>query len=267
MRITYRYSNNKDYWDKRWADTPIDSAMTNNNKYPLKYAEMMIKDNREEDILEAGCGAGRILRYFHERGFNITGIDFIPDVIDKLKQADRTLNVVTGDITKLNFKDNSFQYILAFGLYHNLPMDKIIEAISETFRITKSKGKVCASFRADNFQNRLNDFITKRRECRSSKKCGDRPKQFHKMNLKKNEFRELFERTGFEIKSISSVENMPLLYKFSFFRHDKHKAFNEKLGRSEGYLLSPIGTFIHNMLVKFFPDQFCNIYVLIAQKN
>ena len=79
---------------------PSDKPMDNTNVYPLKYAEMIIKD-KSKKILEAGCGAGRILRYYHEKGFKITGIDFIDVAIEKLKNVDSTLNVETGDIANL----------------------------------------------------------------------------------------------------------------------------------------------------------------------
>ncbi len=57
MRITYRNANNKDYWAKRWGDIPADSPMENADAYPLKYAQMTVKD-KSGKILEAGCGAG-----------------------------------------------------------------------------------------------------------------------------------------------------------------------------------------------------------------
>ena len=76
MRITYRTRGVKEYWTARWDNIPVDSPMENNNVYPLKYSEMIIKD-RNGKVLEAGCGAGRILRYYHNKGIDIFGIDFI----------------------------------------------------------------------------------------------------------------------------------------------------------------------------------------------
>jgi len=87
------------------------------------------------------------------------------------------------------------------------------------------------------------------------------------MNLTKNEFSSLFNKNGFEIENIYPVENMPILYKFSFFRAQSHKEFNENIARSEGYRLSRFGQKLQNMLMKYFPNQFCNIYVLIAHKK
>ncbi len=161
MRITYRSANNKDYWTKRWDDIPADAPMENSDVYPLKYAAMTVKD-KVGKILEAGCGAGRVLRYYHDRGYDIVGIDFIDVAISKLKEIDPTLQAEVGDITNLRFADQSFKYVLAFGLYHNLEhgLDK---AIQETHRVLEKGGLVCASFRADNIQTRLTDCLADRK--------------------------------------------------------------------------------------------------------
>jgi len=262
MRITYRDHNIKDYWASRWDDIPADQPMENSQVYPLKYAEQTIKD-RQGKILEAGCGAGRILRYYHNQGLDITGMDFIEVAIEKLKEIDLTLKVEVGDITALRFDSESFKYILAFGLYHNLERG-LDQAIEETYRILENGGTVCASFRADNIQTKLTDWLTERRANRDNTGGGQ---DFHKMNLTRTEFKQAFEKSGFNVDSIVPVENMPILYKFSFFRASKHKQFNENIARAEGYRLSWFGQRCQNFLMLFFPNQFCNIYVLIAHKD
>lgn len=261
MRITYRHANNKDYWTRRWADIPADVPMQNRTVYPLKYAEQTVT-GKDGPILEAGCGAGRILRYYHQSGYDITGFDFIAVAIEKLRAADPTLKVEVGDITKLRFADGAFRYLLAFGLYHNLEHG-LEDAVRETARVLQSGGRVCASFRADNLQTRLTDWLTERRARRAGKSGG---KAFHKMNLTRREFSSLFARAGFVIESVSPVENMPILYKFAVFRSRSHKTFDENKARAEGYRLSALGQFLQNALMRFTPDQFCNIYVLIARK-
>lgn len=262
MRITYRRKNNKDYWTQRWENIPADLPMKNLDAYPLKYAGLTIQ-NKDGKILEAGCGAGRVLRYYHDRGYDIVGMDFIEGAITKLKEIDPSLNVETGDITNLQYGDNSFKYILAFGLYHNFEhgLDK---AIQETYRVLQTGGKVCASFRADNIQTRLTDWLTEYR----AKKAGvdSDANEFHKMNLTRSEFINLFKRNGFQVESIFPVENMPILYKFRLFRSRDHKNFNENKARKDGYQLSFMGKIIQKFIMKFFPDNFCNIFVLVAQK-
>ena len=161
MRITYRTRGVREYWTARWDDIPADAPMENLDVYPLKYSELTVKDKAGK-ILEAGCGAGRILRYYHDRGYDIIGIDFIEVAISKLKDIDPTLHAEVGDITNLRFADQSFKYVLAFGLYHNLEhgLDK---AVQETHRVLEKGGLVCASFRADNIQTRLTDSLADKR--------------------------------------------------------------------------------------------------------
>lgn len=262
MRITYRLKNVKEYWKERWESIPSDKAMKNVNVYPLKYSELIIKEKASR-ILEAGCGAGRILRYYNDLNYDIYGIDYIESAIIKLRKTDPNLNVRIGDITNLNFPNNYFKYVLAFGLYHNLE-NGLHEAILETKRVLKKGGYVCASFRADNIQNKLVDYLTLRKQREITKKS---PKKFHKLNLTKDEFSFLFSSKGFNVISVDPVVNMPLLYKFKIFRHSSQKVFNEGKGRMEGYKLSFIGSSLQKFLMFFFKNQFCNLYILVAKKN
>lgn len=215
--------------------------MENKNIYPLKYAELTITTKGR--ILEAGCGPGRILRHYKNLGYDITGIDYIPEIIEKLKKADSELKAEVGDITNLNFKDETFDYILAFGLYHNI--ENLDKAMKETYRVLKPKGRVCASFRADNLQTFLTEII----------------KKSHKRKFKKTELADIFR--GFHIK-IYCAENMPVLFKIPFFR--KERIFNEHISRGRGYELSPLVDLIQKFCMRFFPEQMCNLFVVIADK-
>tara|TARA_B100000989_G_scaffold262494_1_gene213996 strand:+ start:1601 stop:2374 length:774 start_codon:yes stop_codon:yes gene_type:complete len=257
MRKTYRSKNNFTYWKKRWTDIDVDQPMINESYYPLKYSNMLIND-KSYVILEAGCGVGRVLRYYHNRNFKIIGIDFIEEAIHKLKEVDKTLDVRFGNILNLNFKDDTFDIVLAFGLFHNFHSENLIKSIRETYRVLKKGGKLCASFRADNIQEFIVDWIRKDKNVES--------KEFHKLNLTKKEFINLLQDNGFKIDEVFSVQNMPFLYKFKFFRSLDHKIFNENKGRVEGYKLSYLGNLIQKFLLKFFPDSFCNIYVAIVTK-
>jgi SAM-dependent methyltransferase len=259
MRVTYRTRGVREYWAARWREIPADQPMQNRDAYPLKYAELAVQ-GKDQPILEAGCGAGRILRYYHDRGYDITGMDYIEVAIEKLKQIDPTLKAEVGDITQLRYPDRSFGCVLAFGLYHNLEKD-LDRAIAETHRVLRRDGRVCASFRADNLQTRLTDWLADRRAKRGEEK------NFHKMNLTRREYERLFTRAGFEVQAVYPVENMPILYKSAFFRAPDHKAFDENKARKEGYRLSWLGQRLQNLLMRLAPDQFCNIYVIIARRT
>lgn len=260
MRVTYRTQDTHTYWTNRWDAITPDNEMTNPAAYPLKYSNIAIKANRGY-VLEAGCGGGRLLRYYHNRGYEIIGIDFVPNVIKQLKQVDASLKVAVADINNLSFHDSMFDCVLAFGVFHNLE-DNLMHAIEEARRIMKPGAVICASFRADNINNRLTDWLWRRRY------EGDKSNFdiFHKINLTESEVISLFDSCGFHVERILPVENMPLLYRAPIFREKKHKAFNENIGRSEGYRLSGVGRVIQDFLMWLCPTCFCSLFVLFARK-
>lgn len=258
MRITYRSKHNTKYWENRWSKIRADNPIQNEKIYPIKFANMIVKDKNQK-ILEAGCGAGRVLRYYHEKNFQIVGIEFIKSIIKTLKEVDNSLDVRYGNILNLDFSDKYFDVILAFGLYHNFHSEELSKSLRETYRVLKNGGKLCASFRADNIQERIIDWINQDKSSNNN--------EFHKLNLKKNEFVKLLKNHGFSIEKVYNVQNMPFLYKFKIFRSKKQKKFNESIARSQGYQLSTIGKIFQLILIKFFPESFCNVYVAIAEKN
>lgn len=261
MRITYRSKDSKEYWTTRWENIPADTVMENEDVYPLKHARIAIGDSLGP-VLEAGCGAGRVLRYFHALEQDIVGFDYIAVAVEKLRAADPSLRVDVGDITSMSYPDEAFEVVLAFGLYHGIETG-LDNALSETFRVLAKGGVVCASFRADNLQNRMVDWL---HDLRTSKHDKSSRRLFHKLNLTKGELCALFERHGFLVENIDPVENMPILYKFKVFRAVNHKDFDENRARREGYQLNRVGDYIQKKLIKFFPDQFCNVYVLFGRK-
>lgn len=259
MRKTYRAEDTRTYWGRRWSSIPADAAMTNTAIYPLRHALDAVKRSPGR-ILEAGCGAGRILRHFHESGHRIDGIEYIPEAVAKLKETDPTLPVAVGDITALDFPDETFDCVLAFGLYHSLQGRALGDALSETRRCMKDGALLCASFRADNLCNAINDWLADRRRSGGG---GDR---FHKLNLTEDEFRLILEMAGFAVEGIEYVENMSLLYKFPIWRASSDKKMHEDKDRASGYALNAPGRFIQSCLMRFFPRQFCNVYVATARK-
>lgn len=257
MRITYRNKGVDKYWHERWHDLKVDNEMSAINDYPLKYAIKCI-EKKNSKILEAGCGNGRILRYFHNRGYDIYGFDYIESAITKLKKVDSSLRVTQQNILKSSFSNEFFDYILSFGLYHNFKMKNLQTAFKETHRILKHNGKLCLSFRADNFQNYLNDYSVNLKTTHN--------KNFHKLNLKKRELLNLLFESKFEVNEFYYVQNMPFLYKFRFFRHNSHKKFDESIARKEGYKLNLFGNFLQKCLINLAGQIFCNVYVVICKK-
>jgi SAM-dependent methyltransferase len=262
MRITYRNRVIREYWQKRWEKIPVDEPQENPQTYPLKYAELTVK-GRKGRILEAGCGGGRILRFYQDRGYSIVGMDYIRLPLAKLRACDAGLHLCCGDICATSFKSGSFRAILAFGLYHNLDLPAMKRALRETWRVLAPGGRLCASFRADNFHNWLIDRNAPTGGNGTSRQKG---KIFHKINLSQNEVQRILEETGFSLEHSFFAGNMPILYKFRKFRAAGHKTFDESKGRREGYRLNPMGNLIQQSLMRLVPGQVGNVIVAICRR-
>jgi SAM-dependent methyltransferase len=74
--------------------------------------------------LDIGCGAGTYSLYMAERGYAVTGIDFMPQAIHMLREraaeADANVEAVQADIKTWQC-DRPFDVILDVGCLHSLP--------------------------------------------------------------------------------------------------------------------------------------------------
>ena len=259
MRITYRsHGGSLDYWDLRWTQAAVDDGGLNLERYPGKYAQE-IASRTQGPLLEAGCGLGRNVIHFHRQGRDITGIDFVETAIRKIKERHPFVKVQQGDIKNLPFPDQSFAGVMAFGLYHSIETG-VDSALAETWRVMKPGALLAASVRADNIENRINDWIEDKKYRSSA------TQRFHKANYSERDLRQALTAAGFVVERVDYFENMPLFYKFRIFRHRTHKEFDERRGRSEGYRLSWWAGLLQRALVSWFPRSFCNIMVAIARR-
>jgi len=73
--------------------------------------------------LEIGCGNGKNIEYIlKNKDVNIVGIDTCKKFVDICK--DKKLNVILGDALKLQFDNNSFDYVLCIAMFHHLLTEK-----------------------------------------------------------------------------------------------------------------------------------------------
>ena len=263
MRISYRaHGGSHDYWQRRWDGVAVDSGEINVDRYPGLYGERVIMGARPDGpVLEAGCGAGRVLRHYHEHGVPIIGLDFIASVLAAIHREDPGIPMAAGDIAKLPFPDATFSAVLAFGLYHGLEKG-LKEAMADTRRVIKAGGVLCASMRLDNLQNRETDRIADRK---AGQKASSGPRRFHKLNLTSTEFKALVSSANFKVEAVDYVENMSFLYKFPALRHASQKVFRESEARGAGYRFNLAGDALQRTAMTLAPAQMANLAVITAR--
>ena len=67
-------------------------------------------------VLESGCGAGRYVKYLHDRGWDVTGLELDKGTVDMVRKHWPELNIVLGDAADSPFKANTFDGIISLGV-------------------------------------------------------------------------------------------------------------------------------------------------------
>ena len=93
------------------------------------------------DVLDVGCGEGRLPRDLKARGYAVTGVDGSPTMIDFATEADPEGDYRVADAAQLPFNDASFGVITAFMSLHDV--DDLDGVAREIGRVLLPGGHTC----------------------------------------------------------------------------------------------------------------------------
>lgn len=97
-------------------------------------------------ILDLGCGSGRDLLRFSQRGFRVVGIDYSLNLL-KLAHNFSKQPVVLGELTNLPFQANTFDAAWAIGSLLHLPRRVIPKVLSQIHKILKPASLLLTSIK------------------------------------------------------------------------------------------------------------------------
>ena len=103
-------------------------------------------------VADLGCGSGTFSALLHEAGYEVTGLDISPILIEIGKARHPAVTLVEGDAENLPFDSGSFDGLLLSGMIHHFPDPR--RCIEEAYRVLKPGGKFVAFD-----PNRLNPFM------------------------------------------------------------------------------------------------------------
>jgi SAM-dependent methyltransferase len=94
-------------------------------------------------VLDIGCGEGRFPRDLRARGYEVTGIDASPTLIEHAREADPDGDYRVADAAALPMASGSVEVVTALLSLHD--MDDMKGAIAEAARVLVPGGRLCAA--------------------------------------------------------------------------------------------------------------------------
>ncbi len=93
-------------------------------------------------VLDAGCGAGRMLPYLAARGCDVVGVDLSPGMLARARRDHPTYRTVLGSLTDLPLADGSVDGVFAWYSLIHVPDAALGGALAEAARVVRPGGSL-----------------------------------------------------------------------------------------------------------------------------
>jgi len=121
----YLMKKTKEYFDKN-----VEGFSESRRKLWPEFEEL--KKYIKADVLDLGCGNGRLFELFKNKNVKYIGVDFSEKLIEKAR-AKYGDHFQVADIFSLPFSDNYFDSIWAIAVFHHIPSQELrLKALKET---------------------------------------------------------------------------------------------------------------------------------------
>lgn len=91
-------------------------------------------------ILDAGCGMGRLLRYYSAKGYNIYGVEVLEELVRRIKMTFPILKVEHASVLDLPFQEANFDIYISVGVLRWIDPPIMNKVFDEAFRVLKPDG-------------------------------------------------------------------------------------------------------------------------------
>lgn len=120
----------------------IAQKFSHTRKFPWREFEFFKEYVQPSDeVLDAGCGSGRLYEFLAKSKISYTGIDSSQELINIAKTNYPSANFVIGDILNLPFSDHKFNVVFCVATLHHIPSNQYRnKVISEFSRVLIPSG-------------------------------------------------------------------------------------------------------------------------------
>ena len=143
-RQMYSRSNHVDAWSG--------DEILNRGLYPREEKYLEHIPVKKGSLLLLGVGGGREAIPMAERGFEVTGVDFVPEMVKRAEEnalkKGLKINGSVQNISELNFPDSTFDIVwLSYNMYSGVPTrKKRIRMLKKINKILYSNGYFLCQF-------------------------------------------------------------------------------------------------------------------------
>jgi len=128
-----------DYYRSTEPEQPIELAM-------IEHFASLLSDERR--VLDAGCGAGRMLPVLAGLHCRVEGVDLSPGMVRRAQQDHPAFTTRIASLTHLPYQDGSFDgYFSWYSTIHN-PDDDLLQILVEASRVLRVGGVLLAAFQS-----------------------------------------------------------------------------------------------------------------------
>jgi 2-polyprenyl-3-methyl-5-hydroxy-6-metoxy-1,4-benzoquinol methylase len=99
---------------------------------------------RRARIIEVGFGEGRFLDFARDHGFDVTGIEIIPALVDTVRA--RQHRAIVGSLSDLLHEPESYDLIVAFDLIEHIDSNDLAEFFKNAALLIRPSGKLLLRF-------------------------------------------------------------------------------------------------------------------------
>ena len=198
------------YWDLHWQDLKC------NKKFKFKFnpkslvSRITKKFLEPEDgrILEGGCGLGDKVYTLKMMNYDVIGVDNAKETINFIKRTFPQLNIIYGDLRKIDFPDHYFAGYWSLGVIEHF-FEGYQEILLEMYRVIKPNGFLFLTFPYMSpfrkFKARSNLYKLFSPEFYDSNK---KPSKFYQFILNENNVIKDFINIGFELKHFKPFDGI-----------------------------------------------------------
>ncbi len=141
LALYRRISDLQAYWDDYWQQSDVaaileSSRAGNLGEFEQPFFRYLPKSGT---ILEAGCGTGKWVCALRACGYDIEGIDYAAETVERVKRIDPGLRIRQGNIYGIDRPDDYYAAYISIGvLEHGFFGQRA--ALTEAFRVLRPGG-------------------------------------------------------------------------------------------------------------------------------